>query len=115
MFEGVVRPAFHRSEQRFGVGVVVGDPWPGERPEHVQIFQAFSNIAARMAVRLSASGISGSFRPLLIHSRDQALLTGSAAMAGSTPLATSQARCTGEEEQDHHRNKDKAHESALAL
>ena len=38
-FAGVVRPVFHRAEQRFGVGVVVGDPWPGERPEHAQLFQ----------------------------------------------------------------------------
>ena len=35
----VVRPVFCRSEQRFGVGVVIGHPWPREGSEHAQLLQ----------------------------------------------------------------------------
>ncbi len=35
----VIRPVFHCPEQRFRVRVVVGHPWPRERPEHAQFFQ----------------------------------------------------------------------------
>ena len=34
----VIRRVLNRPEQGFGVGVVLADPWPGERPEHVQLF-----------------------------------------------------------------------------
>ena len=50
-----------------------------------------SSVAARMALPLSAWRISGCCRPLLIRSRRQAWLTRSAAMAGSSRSATSQA------------------------
>jgi len=36
---GVIRPVFDRTEQRFRVRVVVGDPRPGKRPEHVHLLQ----------------------------------------------------------------------------
>ena len=36
----VVRPVLDRSEQGFRVGVVVGDPWPGEGSEHAHLLQA---------------------------------------------------------------------------
>jgi len=36
---GVVRPILHCPEQRFGVRVVVGDPWLSERPEPAQLFE----------------------------------------------------------------------------
>jgi hypothetical protein len=35
----VIRPVFRCPEQRFGVRVVIGDPWPGEGPEHALLFQ----------------------------------------------------------------------------
>ena len=50
-----------------------------------------SRVAARMALPLSAWRISGCFRVLLIRSLRQALLTRSAAMAGSSRSWTSQA------------------------
>jgi len=37
---GVFKPILHLPEQRFRLRVFVGDPWPGERSEHVQFFQA---------------------------------------------------------------------------
>ena len=36
---GVVRSVFHGPEQRFGVGVVVADTWPRERPQDAQLLQ----------------------------------------------------------------------------
>ena len=42
-----------------------------------------SSVAARIALPLSACRINGCRRPLLMRSRKQALLTSSAAMAGS--------------------------------
>ncbi len=36
----VVGLVLHRSEQGFRVGVVVGDPWPGEGSEHAHLLQA---------------------------------------------------------------------------
>ncbi len=36
---GVVGPVFDRTEQGFRVGVVVGDPWPGEGSEHPHLLQ----------------------------------------------------------------------------
>ena len=80
-FAGVVRPVFHRAEQRFGVGVVVGDPWPGERPEHAQFFQpAFQ--------RGCAHGVA------VIGVQDQRLLS---ALADSLSQASpaDQIRCNG--------------------
>ena len=35
----VIRPVLRCAEQRFGVGVVVGHPWPGKGSEHAQLFQ----------------------------------------------------------------------------
>ena len=34
---GVVRPLLQGVEQRFRIGVVVADPWPGEGSEHAQL------------------------------------------------------------------------------
>jgi len=36
---GVVGPVLDRSEQGFRVGVVVGDPWPGEGSQHPHLLQ----------------------------------------------------------------------------
>lgn len=38
-FTGVIRSILHRSEQEFGVWVVIGYSWSRERPEHAQFFQ----------------------------------------------------------------------------
>ena len=37
---GVVRPVFHGAEQRLRVGVVVADPWSGERSEYPKLLQS---------------------------------------------------------------------------
>ena len=37
---GVVRPVFQSVEQRFRVGVVVADPWSGERSEYPKLLQS---------------------------------------------------------------------------
>ena len=37
---GVVRPVFQGVEQRLRVGVVVADPWSGERPEYLKLLQS---------------------------------------------------------------------------
>ena len=38
-FAGIIRPILYRSEQGFGVRVVVGRSWSRERPEHAQLLQ----------------------------------------------------------------------------
>jgi hypothetical protein len=38
-FTGVIRSILHRSEQEFGVWVVIGYSWSRERPEHAHFFQ----------------------------------------------------------------------------
>ncbi len=87
----VIRSILHRPEQGFRVWVVVGHPWSGERPVHAQFLQPAFQCGSRMALPLSAWRISGCFRVLLIRSLRQALLTTSAAMAGSSRSSTSQA------------------------
>jgi hypothetical protein len=37
---GVVRPVLQGVEKRFRVGVVVADPWSGERPEYPKLLQS---------------------------------------------------------------------------
>jgi hypothetical protein len=37
---GVVRPVFQGVEKRLRVGVVVADPWSGERPEYPKLLQS---------------------------------------------------------------------------
>ena len=87
----VIGQIIHCPEQRFRVRVVVADARSGERPSTPSSSKRLSNVAARMALPLSACKIRGCLRPLLIRSRRQALLTRSAAIPGSSRSATSQA------------------------
>ena len=88
---GVIRPILHRPEQRFRVRVVIADARPRERPEYAQFLKTALQRGRTHGVAVVGWRISGCFRPLPIRSLKQALLTRSAAMAGSSRSATSQA------------------------
>ena len=49
---GVIRPVFHCPEQGFRVRVVIGDPWPRERPEHAQWPRPFARCKSRGPIAL---------------------------------------------------------------
>ena len=87
----VVRLLFGLPEQCFRVRVTFDTRGLEKDLSTPSSSRRLSSVAARMALPLSACRINGCRRPLLIRSRRQALLTRSAAMAGSSRSPTSQA------------------------